>query len=276
MSNRANSSLPKSTPDPKVIYSRSLSQVGSNSADSNVSPILTDLTSFDYHEGLLRWELFVTCGTGGTPTAPGASKNFTWNHAFVSSPVDVLADAPTILTTSKTSLVCALPNAVAAQATGTLTFTGLPSDGQTVTIGSMVYTFRTTLTSAPYEVYIGINAGACANHLVDAINAESSTAGVAWSSGRSHPDVTASNVAGVITVTANLYGTYGNSIATTETCSNASWGDVTLTTGTAAGLRIYASDAFLHGGRYLYSWYDIDALADANSHLDAAIRLVRI
>jgi hypothetical protein len=63
-------------------------------------------------------------------------------------------------------------------ATGTITLAAAPGNNDTVTIGSTVYTFKTTLTApaVPYEVKISGSAGLAARNLAAAIN----TAGSEW------------------------------------------------------------------------------------------------
>lgn len=60
----------------------------------------------------------------------------------------------------------------AVEAAGTYTFTGQPSAGETVTIGSVVYTYRASLTGGTYEVVIGSTAEGTRDNLLDAINGE--------------------------------------------------------------------------------------------------------
>ena len=113
-------------------------------------------------------------------------------------------------------------NAVAA--TGTLTLTGVVADGQTVTIGSRVYEFDTnsSVTSGNVAVDVsgGVTASAAVTALVAAITADASAV------------VTAVDGAGdTVVCTAKVKGTAANSYATTETCTNGSWGGATLTGG---------------------------------------------
>jgi hypothetical protein len=104
-----------------------------------------------------------------------------------------------------------------------LTISGIPADGDTVTIGTTVYTFKTALTPTTYEVLIGASAAtACAN-LEDAINA-TGDAGTSYASGTlAHPSVTADSTSSTVTVTASTVGTGGNAIAAAETGANLSW-----------------------------------------------------
>ncbi len=94
------------------------------------------------------------------------------------------------------------------------------TDGDTVTVGSIVYRFKTT-PSAPLDVPITGVADTTLQKLADAIN----RSGV----------VSCSAVAAhAITITALLGGTAANSTATTETSSHLSWGNTTMLGGLAA------------------------------------------
>jgi hypothetical protein len=117
------------------------------------------------------------------------------------------------------------------QASGTLTFTGQPSDGDTVTIGSQTYTFKTTLTPTAGEVLIGGSQAAAQANLMAAINAANGS-GSLWAAGLSrNPDIFATNIGSTIVVTARLGGPAGNSLASTKSGANFSWGGSTLSGG---------------------------------------------
>jgi len=120
---------------------------------------------------------------------------------------------------------------VSAAAAGTLTASGTPADGATVTIGSIVYTFKTTLTPTAYEVLIGGSAAAACLNLEYAINA-TGDAGTNYAAGiGAHSQVTATSTSTTVVVTARTVGTGGNSIASTETGANLAWGAATLADG---------------------------------------------
>lgn len=126
-----------------------------------------------------------------------------------------------------------------ASATGTLTSTGVaPSDGDTVTIDTTIYTYKTTLTGAAYEVLIGASAAAALDNLKSAINATAG-AGTTYGTGTAaHPTVYAiTNTNTTQVVVAKLGGTAGNSIATTETSGQLSWGGGTLSGGSSNATR---------------------------------------
>lgn len=125
----------------------------------------------------------------------------------------------------------------AVKATGTLTSSGNFTDGQTVTIGSKVYTFQTTLTNADGNVAIGADRTASHANLIAAINLGSGS-GTAYAADMTiHPTVEGvSSNATTSVVRAKTAGTAGNSIATTETQTNASWGASTLASGADAAV----------------------------------------
>lgn len=229
---------------------------------------ITENADIDYHEGLFRIEVLTTGGKGATPTSVGASKTFTLAYAF-SNDEYVTADIPVVLDGVKDTLVCNLPDAISEPATGAFTLTGLPTAGQTVTIGSRVYTFRAAVVSKG-DVLIGASAAATATNLIAVINGDDVLETVP------HADVIASSGgSGVVDVTATAVGAAGNLIATTDNASNASWGAGVLASGTSAGTALHATDPFIHAGRYLSIWYDRSAF-DADALIDVSVKLVRL
>jgi hypothetical protein len=122
----------------------------------------------------------------------------------------------------------------AVRASGTVTVgAGNAANGNTVTVGGVVYTFRTALTSGglPNEVLIGGNVTASAENLVAAITGAAG-AGTTYGTGTAkHPSVTATNSAGVVTVTAVSFGTIGNAITLAVSGANLSVSGATLASG---------------------------------------------
>jgi hypothetical protein len=109
-------------------------------------------------------------------------------------------------------------NNAAVQASGTLTFaTGVPIANETVTIGSEVWTFKASR-GAAYQVTIGATNAITAANFVAAVNLDSTV-------------VFASAASNVVTVKPYVAGVSGNSIATTETATNVSWGGALMTGG---------------------------------------------
>lgn len=126
-----------------------------------------------------------------------------------------------------------------AKATGTITTTGNFSEGETVSIEGQTYTFR-AIPVSPYDVDIGGSAAVSLDNLKQAIN-QGDTEGAGEGEGTNygtgtlfHPLVTATtNAADSQIVEARNFGTYANRFMTSETCGSASWGAVTLTGGVA-------------------------------------------
>lgn len=131
--------------------------------------------------------------------------------------------------------------AAAVAATQVITGTGVFSDGEQIAIGSSnnptIYTMRTALSSPAIknEVLIGANLAASLTNLKAAING-SAGAGTTYSTGTvAHIEVAATTLSGTqLTVAASSAGTAGNSIATTTTAANATWGAATLAGGLQA------------------------------------------
>jgi hypothetical protein len=124
----------------------------------------------------------------------------------------------------------------AAAATGTLTFTGLPNDTETVTIDGKVYTFQTVLTNVDGHVLIGATAAASLNNLIAAITLGAGAGSVYAALTTLHPSVTAAAGGGTTMVaTAKIPGTSGNAITTTTTVTGATWSAPTLLGGTDGG-----------------------------------------
>jgi len=124
-------------------------------------------------------------------------------------------------------------------ATGTLTGSNTTnvSNNDTVTIGAVTYTFKTSLTASTTanEVLIAGsgNSDSSLLNLIRAIN-QTGTPGTDYGSATViHPTVTAASsvTSNAFLVTARESGTDGNAIATTEVAAVLSWGAATLTGG---------------------------------------------
>jgi hypothetical protein len=102
-------------------------------------------------------------------------------------------------------------------AQGTITFTGVQTANQTITIGTEVYTFVKSATQ-PFEVTIGPTANTSAVALLDVINSNSLL-------------VTATINLNVITLTAKLSGSIGN-YSLASTASNVTLSGAAMTGGT--------------------------------------------
>lgn len=154
-------------------------------------------------------------------------------------------------------------NAVAGS--GTLTVTGggtQIADNDTVTIDTKVYTFKTALTPTEGEVLIGASDTATLLNLLNAIN-HTGTPDTDYKCAAVHPTVTGtSSDATTLVVTAKTKGVAGNSIATTETGAELSWGAVNLEGG-IDGTVGYANEVCADA-TYLYHAVAANTIADAN------------
>lgn len=126
---------------------------------------------------------------------------------------------------------------VNAKATGLLTSSGVNvSDGNTVTVGAVTYTFKTTLTPTAGQVLIGADADASLLNLARAIN-HTGTPGTDYANlgatAVAHPTVCAYETitSHILTVTALAVGTGGNALASTVSAATLSWGGATLSGG---------------------------------------------
>lgn len=117
-------------------------------------------------------------------------------------------------------------------ASGTLTAgTGNPADATTVTIGSRVYRFKSTMAAAA-DVKIGADYFETLANLAKAVNL-TGTVGIHYYAGTTvHPDAAAvMQTTGGMRVFARVAGTAGNSIVTTESVTGWAWDGATLTGG---------------------------------------------
>lgn len=121
---------------------------------------------------------------------------------------------------------------VANAAGQTLTLAGNAVAAETVTIGAVTYTWRTVVASTANEVLIGATASASLDNLKSAINLDGSA--VYGSATVVHPTVRAGNkTATTLTLAAKTTGTGGNSLASTETMTQGSFGAATFAGGAA-------------------------------------------
>jgi len=122
-------------------------------------------------------------------------------------------------------------------ASATLTITANPSNGETVTLGAKTYTFQTTLTDADGNVKIGATPEESLDNLVQAVRLVALGAGTAFAASTTlHPTIIAARGAGLtIGFRAKTAGAGGNSLATTETLANGSFGGGTMSGGGTGG-----------------------------------------
>jgi hypothetical protein len=137
-------------------------------------------------------------------------------------------------------------------ASGTITLDDLPSAGDEVSIGGVLYTFAVAVVD-PYDVLIGADDDATAANLAASINGD--VLGTP-----ANPLVSASAALNVVTVTALIKGTAGNAIALTEA------GDFTLSGATLAGGTGYSfHETGLIVGEWLYLGSDTASQRFANN-----------
>jgi hypothetical protein len=131
-----------------------------------------------------------------------------------------------------------IPIAAAVAATGTLTSTGAFSDGETVTIGTQTYTFRSPFVDAANNINAAGTQAATHENLRRAINGDG-VQGTNYGTGTPvNADVTAADTGTTNVLTAKKAGTFGNTVATTETGANISFGAATLTGGSGGDVKI--------------------------------------
>jgi hypothetical protein len=135
-----------------------------------------------------------------------------------------------VLVTNQSTLVTPVPVGIAA--TGTLTTTANFANGETVTTGTKTYTFETVLTNVDGNVLIGVDAQASLANLAAAIDLGAGSGSVYAAATTANTFVSATSGVSTLIATSLSVGTAGNSTATTETATNASWGGVTLSGGT--------------------------------------------
>ena len=110
-------------------------------------------------------------------------------------------------------------------ATGNITFNGSVSNGETVTIGEDVYEFDTDGSVEEGNIQVDVSGGDTASDAAAALNTAINEDGT--------EPVTAEEdeTDDAVIVTYDIKGEVGNSVETTETVTNATWENETLTGG---------------------------------------------
>lgn len=122
----------------------------------------------------------------------------------------------------------------AVAATQTLSFTDQPVDGETITIGTRVYTYKGTLGVTADQILIGASVLETVDNTVAAINRSGSTGTQYTAATVVNAQVTAdAATTSSVKITAKTAGTAANTIATTDTVADASWGAGTMAGGVA-------------------------------------------
>ena len=120
------------------------------------------------------------------------------------------------------------------KSSATLKAPGIPADNDTVTIGELVYTFKTELTpTVRFEVFAGYNTSDALANLKAAINYEPGV-GQKYSQGTpQHPTVICTSVdAAELTIESKVGGSLSNNVVTRAASQKLSWNTPTLTGGT--------------------------------------------
>lgn len=124
-------------------------------------------------------------------------------------------------------------NAVASTATLTSDETA-PGDGDTVTLGTKTYTFKTVLSTEPAvegEVLIGASAAAALDNLKAAVN-HTGTPGTDYTCEAAHPDIEATTNTDTTQVfVARVAGEAGDALASEEDSDHLAFGDTTFGSG---------------------------------------------
>ena len=140
-------------------------------------------------------------------------------------------------------------------ATATLTSNNTNvSDGDTFTIGSQTYRFKTVPTQA-YDIFIGASADASMTSALNAING-TGTVGVDYFAGTvAHPLVIAGTLSShAFPITSRTIGTGNNSLATTKVATTLSWGGTTLGgAGNTAGVAVAGATFSINGVSYYFT-----------------------
>ncbi len=124
------------------------------------------------------------------------------------------------------------------RSTGVLTCTGQPLNTETVTVGGKTYVFQTVLTDVDGNVLIGASVSDSIDNLVAAINLDAGAGSLYAASTVEQTDVDASaGVGDTADLVAQKGGTPGDSIATTETLTDGSFGGATLSGGANSHLK---------------------------------------
>jgi hypothetical protein len=115
----------------------------------------------------------------------------------------------------------------ASSKSGTLSYTGQPSNAETVTLGTKTYVFQTTLTDVDGNVKIGATLTESIDNLIAAMKLDAGAGTKYAASTTAHPNAALlayQHVSDTMVVTQST----GTGLASTETITNANWGAPTL------------------------------------------------
>ena len=137
-------------------------------------------------------------------------------------------------------VVQAAINAEPTAAYATLSFAGVPADGDTITLGGTTYTYQTVLVDAPNNVLIGSDANSARGNLRNAINGDSG-AGTIYGTGTvENPDAGVVSEGSGLIAEAKVLGVAGESVVSTSTSANVTWDSPTL--GNVGGIGVDFAD----------------------------------
>jgi hypothetical protein len=121
-----------------------------------------------------------------------------------------------------------------AAASQALTTTGVFTNGETITVGGKTYTLQTVLTNVDGNVKIAGSTALTLTNIANAITLNGlGVPGTDFALAMTdNPLVSATATSTVLTATADVAGTPGNTIGSTTTTANATWGAATLVGGT--------------------------------------------
>jgi hypothetical protein len=188
-----------------------------------------------------------------------------------------VTDAKALLTDINTTLVAAGWSSANAPAAMQFTWTGQPTDGQTITLNGQAYRFKNALASA-FDVLIDTTADITYQNFVNAVNLGTGSGSTYHAGTTLHPTISATyQGSGKLLLVAKTAGLAGNSLTLAESVSN---GSFVNTNGTMMGGGYFWTPAttpqllsFMLVGGWIPS---VDGLSDAlflaPSNLDASLK----
>lgn len=198
-----------------------------NEVGTSLSRVITENQLIKSGKGVLKGILTTATSSGTLVVIDGTEASTAASTTLTSAGACVPASHGQTELTSSGAMVAGT------HAVSVFTSSGVVVDGQTITIGTTVYTAKRVPT-LPYHVAMGANAEAFLSNLKAAINGVA-TPVQAYEGTVAHPSVVAvSSDATTLTVRGRVPGTSLNTVATTETFTNGSWADTTLGGGTGA------------------------------------------
>lgn len=235
---------------------------GYDNNELDLHPMLGFVQGVRVTKGIVRYTANFTPATALWPEDVGGDSDFTsvsllvqFDDATEDPPVDHSGNTFTMVETSGADVIDYADTAASYLAAGTtdpfddrylesalpkatavLSNTGNPSDGDTVTIDTDTFTFKTTLTPTAGEILIGANATETLGHLAAAINGEAGSGtdyAAATTVSGNYTAIVDTPTAGQVTFQSVLGGTAANSYPSTETSTVLSFGGATFSGGAA-------------------------------------------